>query len=605
MYFTLLVLAAILVALILDLASSDMVFGAALVVLLFGGIISVQEALAGFSNKGMITVGLLFIVSQAVQNTGVFQTIANRFLEFGRRTDRIAPLMLRIMAPVTILSAFLNNTPIVTIFTPVVRRWAVGRGLSPGKFLIPLSYAAIFGGVCTLIGTSTNLVVHGLALDMGLSGFGFFELARIGVPVALTGYLYLSVAGPRLLPGNRDMMEQVDSEPREYFMEMVVQPGGALSGKTIAGAQLRSLSGVYLTDIERNSRHIGPVAPEEMLQDGDRLLFVGQTDAVSSVAGIPGLVPVDQDQAGRHSRRLEDRLVEVVVSHTSPAIGRSIREFNFRSVYSASVIAVSRNGERVRGRLGDIHLQSGDTLVLLAQASFGKRWRDSQHFYLISNLDQLTPEAQGKGWLALLVVIVMIVAAALGEHLPPVRFGGGSSTGYHLDMFYAAAGAAFLLLMARVIRPAAARNSIRWDVLITIAAAFGVSKALFNSGLAQTIAHGLVNAMSPFGVLGALVAVYLATVLFTEIITNNAAAALMFPIAVATAQRAGSDPAAFLVAVAIAASASFATPIGYQTNLIVQGAGGYKFRDFVRIGLPLNILVGLVALTAIVLWYDV
>ncbi len=605
MYFTLIVLGAILAALLFDLASSDMVFGAALVILLFGGIISPDEALAGFSNKGMVTVGLLFIVSQAVQNTGVFQTIADRFLELGRsRNNRLTPLMLRIMAPVTLLSAFLNNTPIVTIFTPVVRRWAIGRGLSPGKFLIPLSYAAIFGGVCTLIGTSTNLVVHGLALDLGLQGFRFFELARIGVPVALAGYLYLSVVGQRLLPGNRDLMEQVDTEPREYFIEMTVQPRGPLTGKSIEAARLRSLTGVYLTDIERDSHHIGPVAPDEVLQDNDRLLFVGQTDAVSSVAAMPGLAPVDQEQLDRDSRRLANRLIEVVVSHTSPAIGRTIREFNFRSVYNASVIAVSRNGERVSGRLGDIRLQSGDTLVLLAQATFGKRWRDSQHFYLISRLDQLTPEAQGKGWLALTVVVAMIAAAALGEYLPPVGAGGGSG-GNRIDMFYAAAGAAFLLLAVRIIRPAAARNAIRWDVLITIAAAFGVSKALFNSGLAQMVAHGLVNAMSPFGVLGALIAVYLATTIFTEIITNNAAAALMFPIAIATAQRAGSEPAAFLVAVAVAASASFATPIGYQTNLIVQGAGGYKFRDFLRIGLPLNLLVGTVAVIAIVLWYGV
>ncbi|MDA3951633.1 MAG: SLC13 family permease [Spirochaeta sp.] len=603
MYVTLLVLAAILIALLFDLASSDMVFGAALVVLLFAGVISPDEALAGFANKGMITVGLLFIVSQAVQNTGVFQTIADRFLKGGRGTTRLAPLMLRIMAPVTLLSAFLNNTPIVTIFTPVVRRWAVGRGLAPGKFLIPLSYAAIFGGVSTLIGTSTNLVVHGLALDAGLAGFGFFELARIGVPITLIGYLYLTVVGPRLLPGNRDLMDRVDTNPREYFMEMSVEATSPLVGKTIHAAGLRNIAGIYLTDIERDASHIGPVGPDEVLHAGDRLLFVGKTDSVSSVVSVPGLAPVDQEQLATDSRTVANRLVEVVVSHTSPAIGRTIKEYNFRSVYNASVIAVSRNGARVEGRLGDVRLQAGDTLVLLAQASFGKRWRDSQHFYLISRLEQLTPEARGKGWLALTVVAAMVLLAAVGQHLPPL--GGAGGAGHRPDMFYAAAGAAFLLLLTRVIRPAAARNAIRWDVLITIAAAFGVSKALMNSGLAHAVANGLVGAMSPFGVIGALIAVYLATTVFTELITNNAAAALMFPIALATAERVGSSPMTFLVAVAVAASASFATPIGYQTNLIVQGAGGYRFSDFVRIGLPLNVLVGAVALTAIVLWYGV
>jgi di/tricarboxylate transporter len=508
------------------------------------------------------------------------------------------------MAPVSLLSAFLNNTPIVTIFTPVVRRWAVGRGLPPGKFLIPLSYAAIFGGVCTLIGTSTNLVVHGLALNAGLPGFRFFELALVGIPVAVAGYLYLTTIGHRLLPGNRDLMEQVDTAPREYFIEMVLEPGSSLAGKTIGAARLRNLPGVYLVDIERDSRHIGPVGPDEVLLAGDRLLFVGRTDSVSSVVSIPGLAPADQEQIVEDTRRVANRLIEVVVSHTSPAIGRTIREYNFRSVYNASVVAVSRNGERVSGRIGDVRLQAGDTLVLLAHSSFGKRWRDSQHFYLISSLDQLTPEAKGKGPLALGIVIAMIVAAALGDRLPALA-GGAAAGGYHIDMFYAAAGASFLMLIARIIRPAAARNAIRWDVLITIAAAFGVSTALTNSGLAYAIAGTLVDALSRVGAVGALIAVYVTTTFFTEIITNNAAAALMVPIALATADRSGSDPAAFLVAVAIAASASFATPIGYQTNLIVQGAGGYKFRDFLRVGLPLNVLVGAVAIGAILWWYGV
>jgi len=622
MYITLIVLIAILLALLFDLASSDMVFGAALVVLLFAGVIVPGEALAGFANKGMITVGLLFIVSQAVQNTGIFQTIADRFLGADtsagtsaeisdepvgpaqKRQGRPAPLILRMMAPVSLLSAFLNNTPIVTIFTPVVRRWAVGRGLPPGKFLIPLSYASIFGGVCTLIGTSTNLVVHGLALNAGLSGFGFFELSLVGVPVAIAGYLYLTTIGHRLLPGNRDLMERVDTAPREYFIEMVLERGSGLAGKTIGAARLRNLPGVYLVDIERDARQIGPVGPDEVLLEGDRLLFVGRTDSVSSVVSVPGLAPVEQEQIDEDTRRVANRLIEVVVSHTSPAIGRTIRDYNFRSVYNASVVAVSRNGERVTGRIGDVRLQAGDTLVLLATSSFGKRWRDSQHFYLISSLDQLTPEAKGKGPLALGIVIVMIVAAALGGRLPPLA-GGAAAGGYHIDMFYAAAGAAFLMLIARIIRPAAARNAIRWDVLITIAAAFGVSTALTNSGLADAIAGTLVGALSDVGVVGALIAVYVTTTFFTEIITNNAAAALMVPIALATADRSGTDPAAFLVAVAIAASASFATPIGYQTNLIVQGAGGYTFRDFLRVGLPLNLLVGAVAVIAIVWWYGV
>jgi di/tricarboxylate transporter len=598
MWLTALVLLGILVLLAIDATGPDAIFGAALIVLLFGGVISPREALAGFSNQGMVTVGLLFIVSQAVQNTGVFTGIAE-WLFAGTRGARHTPrrgLLLRLMAPVTVLSAVLNNTPIVTIFTPVVKRWAEALGVAPSRLLIPLSYAAILGGTWTLIGTSTNLVVHGLALDRGLAGFAFFELAKVGVPVAIVGYAYLALVGRRLLPDRRDTLAELETDPKQYVVELRVATSSPIAGKTIGEASLRNLPGVYLTDIERDGEHIGPVTPADRIHAGDRLIFAGKTDGLSDVIAIPGLDPVDQETFAADQRRFRSHLVEAVVSSSSPAAGRTIREYNFRSAYGAAVVALHRNGERIDGRLGDVRLQPGDTLVLLTHPDFRRRWRASRDFYLVSNLDRVQPEARRKGPAAVAIVSLMVVAAALGPVLPAI---GGNRIG----MFYAAAGAAVALVLLGTIAVGEARRALRVDILITIAAAFGVSTAILNSGLADLVAGGIVGAMLPFGAVGALAAVYAATSLFTELITNNAAAALMFPIALATADRVEVAPLPFLVAVAMAASASFATPIGYQTNLIVQGAGGYRFRDFLRVGLPLNVLALVTGVAAIALWY--
>ena len=602
MYFTIGVVALIILILVLDIAPSDVVFVGALILLLFGGIISPAEALSGFSNKGMITVGLLFVVSRGVENTGIFQRVAELFLgsrngKDGKKRSK-ALLMIKMMTPVTFLSAFLNNTPIVTIFTPVVKRWSISQKLSPGKFLIPLSYAAIFGGVCTLIGTSTNLVIHGLMLQNGFEGFGFFELAKAGIPIAVAGFMFLAVFGQKILPDRRDTLTELGESPKEYFMEMIVPEGSSLKGKTIEQARLRNLQGVYLTDIERGDLHLGPVRPDRRLEVGDRLFFAGRTDAVADVLALPGLMPVDRETLDMDSRDVRQNLVEVVVSANAPVVGTTIKECSFRSLYDAAVVAVSRNGSRVNSRLGDVELRPGDTMILLTKVDFVKRHRFSRDFYLVSDLDRICPEAQRRGFFALCVVIAMVFLAALGDYLPKI---GGNS----IDMFYAAAGAAFILILGRTVGAKQAREAIRWDVLITIGAAFGVSKALINSGAAQVISQGIVSAMSPLGVIGSLAAVYLATSVFTEIITNNAAAALMFPIAMATAANAGSPAVPFFMAVAMGASASFATPIGYQTNLIVQGAGGYRFKDFLKVGIPMNLISLLTGVTAIALWYQV
>ncbi len=595
MIYTLSIVTVVFVLLARDRAPADLLFPGALVLLLFGGIISPAEALAGFANRGMMTVAILFVVSDAVQQTGLVQTLADRFLKGGVGASGVGKRrMLRILAPAAALSPFLNNTPIVAIFTPIIKKWCGANDEAPSRYLIPLSYATILGGTLTLIGTSTTLVVHGLMQQAGFDGLRFFEIARVGGPMLVVGLLYILIFGPRLLPDRRDTLRGLESEPKRYLIEMRVGEACPLIGKSVREANLRNLQGVYLTDIERDGEHIGPISGTERIQAADRLVFAGLTTSVVDLGNIPGLFPVDQETFTRDAGRLHDHLVEVVVSNSSPAVGKTVKEYNFRSMYDAAVVAIHRNGEQIPSRLGDVELRSGDTLVLLTREDFTGRWRNSRDFYLVSKLDTVRVENKRLGLATLAVVVAMVAAASLGGLLPPIGPGG-----QHIDMFYAAAGAAFLLVAIGAVTPSSAKRSLQLDVLITIACAFGVSQALINSGAAAVIARALIASLAPFGPLGGLAAVYIATAVFTAVITNNAAAALMFPIAYATATELGAAPVPFFIAVAVAASASFATPIGYQTNLIVQGAGGYRFRDFVRIGLPLNILMLLVALFTI------
>lgn len=595
-YITLGVIALMTAGLALEIAGADFLLFAALSALIFTGIISPGEALAGFSNQGMLTVAVLFVISRAVQNTGALNNIARFFLS-NKSEKGVSRLMLKMMLPVTFLSAFLNNTPIVVIFTQMVKKWAERLHLSPSKFLIPLSYAAIFGGVCTLIGTSTNLVVHGLMLENGMAGISMFELARIGVPCALIGWLYMAFIGKKLLPERKHLLEVVGANRKEYVVEMNVQKGCEFAGKTIKEAGLRNLKGLFLLEIERNGESIGPVSSEEKVHKGDRLMFVGITSAIVELQEISGLVPVARELFEKDFAAMQPHLIEAVVSSSSPVLGKTVKECKFRLHYGAGVIAVHRNGERIRSKIGSIRLKTGDTLLLLAGKEFLDNWKNSQDFYLISDVKSVKPRSKRKSYIAMTIVGLMVLVATIGRYLPEIG-------GQRIGMLHAVLAAAILMVLTRCVRFSEARQSLRLDILIIIACAFGISKALQNSGAAGAIAGFMINTVKSLGPIGVLAGIYLITTVFTEIITNNAAAALIFPIAFSAASQLGVSPRPLFIAIAIAASASFATPIGYQTNLIVQGAGGYKFSDYFKVGLPLNILFFIASMIIIPLFWS-
>jgi di/tricarboxylate transporter len=577
-WLTLAILGLMIIGLLQERLTPDTLVFGALVLLMLTGVLEPAEALGGFASSTVFTVLALFIVAGAMQRTGALDGVSRRL--FGA-VQSLRSALLRLMGTATVASAFLNNTPIVAVLLPMVLAWAKRLRISPSKLLIPLSYAAVVGGVCTLIGTSTNLVVNGLMEGRGMPGIGMFELSWIGVPCAVVTAAVVILMAPRLLPERVSVMEQIGDDERRYLVELELRDPSPLIGQSVEGAGLRHLPGLFLVRIERSTGAISPVGPGERLQLGDRLTFAGVVDTIVDLKKFRGLVPAAQDQSAREDQQWS--MHEAVVAEGSPLVGQNIRDAGFRGRYSAAVLAVHRHGERVESKIGDIVLRPGDVLLIEAPPAFARSFRNSTDFYLVSEVeDSAPPLHQRSGWASIILASVVLLAA----------------TGL-VPIVLAALGGAGAAVALRCISPGDAHRTINLSVLGVIGASLGLAKALEKRGVAAAVADLLVEAGQGLGPLGVLAAVYLATMLLTELISNNAAAALIFPVGIAAAIQLDVDPRPFSIAVAVAASLSLATPLGYQTNLMVYGPGGYRFGDFLRLGAPLQLILACVALTLI------
>jgi di/tricarboxylate transporter len=575
---------ATLLALLFGQRAPDMAMIGGVIVLLAAGVLAPDEAFKGMANEGMLTVAALFVVAAAVERTGALASLVDRALG---RPQSLSSAQFRTMVAPAALSAFMNNTPVVALMVPAIRDWAKKHRLSVSKLLMPMNAAVILGGLCTLIGTSTNVVVSGLVAAKTGRTLGMFEITWLGVPLLIVGLAYLLVASKSryLLKDRRPAMSQSD-DPRQYSLEMLVEPGSPLVGRTIEEAGLRGLEGLFLMEIDRAGHVMAAVAPTERLEAGDRLVFVGVVDSVVELQKIRGLRPATDQVFQLDGPRSERVLVEAVVSNTCPLVGQTIREGRFRSTYDAVVIAVARNGERLQMKIGDIALEPGDTLLLEASPTFLDRQRSSRHFYLVSEVSGSTPPRHDRAWIACTVLAAMVLAATF-ELVPIVA---------------AAFVAAAAVLVTGCISSNEARRSIEWESLLLIAASFGLAKAMEKTGLDESIARSTIAAAGD-GPHAVLAAIYFVTMLFTELMSNNAAAVLLFPIAWQTAADLGVSPMPFVMAVTVAASCGFATPMGYQTNLMIYGPGGYKFSDYLRFGGPLNLLVmAITVLLAPLIW---
>jgi di/tricarboxylate transporter len=572
-WLTLAVLLGVVYVLARDLLGPAVAIVGAVVVLLVTGVITPAEAFQGFSNPAPITVAALYVLARAVEKTGALQPVVNAVL--GEKGHTRLPLA-RLVFPTAAASAFLNNTPIVAMLVPQVTEWAHRRGQSPSRYLMPLSFAAILGGMVTLIGTSTNLVVSGLLEASGHEPLAMFELTRYALPIALIGLVIIVLLAPRVLPDRRPARRQIQEDVREFVVTMRVQEGGPLVGRAVEEAGLRHLQGVFLAELERGGEAIAPVGPGTVLRGGDVLVFVGRADTVVDLQAIKGLASTEEQHlldfaSPRHT------FFEVVVGAASPLVGKTLRATDFRSRYQAAVVAIHRAGERVREKLGTVPLRVGDTLLLVSDSGFKDRWRDRTDFLLVSRLGGSPPAATRKAGIVALVGAAIVVGAGLG--LQPIL---------HLSLLGALA-----LVGLKVLTPGEAKSAVDLEVVLVIAAAFGLAAALDASGLAATIAGLLADGLGDFGASGVLLGLVLVTIALKAVVTNNAAAALMFPIALSTAETFGYDVRSVAIGVALAASASFLTPISYQTNLMVYGPGGYRFGDYFRLG------VGLVAVVVV------
>jgi len=576
-------------------APPDFVLMGATVLTGLVGIITPEDVFSGFVNEGVLTIAALFVVASAMRETGALDSFGTRLLG-SARTD--TQLLSRLAIPVAGISAFLNNTPVLAMLLPLVDSFCRKFQVSPSRVLLPLSYVCILGGTCTLIGTSTNLVINGMIVEEGdrlarvsvdnaaFRPLGIFEMAPVGIPMLVVGLIYLVVVGRHLLPDRKDLLEQLGASSREYLINMRVEPECRLVGQAVEEAGLRHLPGLFLVEIVHGNVATAPVRPDEIIRSGDVLTFTGVVSNIVDLERIPGLVPVsDEGYEQAAIARRSTQLTEAVISNTSPLIGRTIRDAQFRTRYNAAVMAVHRGATRLTGRVGDIVLRNGDTLLLQTSHDFSRAHRNNADFFLVSGVEESRPVRHEKTILSTVLVVLLVALMATQVISTPM----------------AAFTVAGLMVITRCISSGQARRSVDWRTLITLAAALGLGRAMTESGAAKTIAIVLVDGSVVFGSLAVLGVVYVLTALLSEMITNKAAAVLMFPIAIAAATQIGPDvnTRTFAMAVMFAAATSLVTPLGFQTNLMVYGPGGYKYTDYIKVGLPLSVLLFAVAMIAI------
>lgn len=550
-------------------------------------ILTPKEILSGFANQHVAVIIMLLLLGDVLRKTGALEIVFDKIFNSAKSNRGFLGRMTTI---VSFFSAFVNNTPIVAVMMPYIYNWCRRNNFNPSRFLIPLSYASILGGCATLIGTSTNLIVNGLVADQEIipnfQEFQIFDFAWVGVPMIIIGTLYLIIFSPKLLPDTPDATTDYSSSPREYIVAAQVKKGSKLCGKSIKQAGLRSLKGLYLVEIIRDSQKFPAVSPDVILQAGDILNFAGDTDTVAEL--INSRMGLSVPEVGMlYKKRKRTEIVEIVISQNSTLINKTVKESNFRSKYDAAIISVYRNGERITGKLGNVLLKAGDVLLLYTGEDFYSRTLDSQEFYFISKVRDFVKVENYKIIIMMAGLFTAIMLSAF--HVIPLFMG------------------LIILLMASLImnltNPKELPKSIDYNLGLLIVLALALGVAMEKTGTAELIANSFIDLFKPFGTIGLLTGIYIITAVMAAYITNKAAVAIIFPISLTMSVNLGLPPTPFILVVAYAAAANFITPIGYQTNLMVYGPGKYSFNDFMKIGLPLTILYMIVTISVLSIIY--
>jgi di/tricarboxylate transporter len=555
----------LLVALYSGKLRAEAAFFISITLLTVSGILSPAEALSGFANEQLAVIMLLLVISDVIRKTDVINLVFNRLF---KGTKSVGGFIARMIAFVAPTSAFFNNTPLVAMMMPYVYSWSKRNNTSPSKLLIPLSYAAILGGCMTLVGTSTNLVVNGMAVDAGFDSLNIFDFAWVGFPMIIVGGLYLTFFADKILPSHKDAMDELKEGWREYFVETVIKADSPLIGKTVLEAGLRSLSGNFLVEIVRSSTVITPVSPDQVLRARDKLIFTGETSTIPELVKPELGLSLPQESS---SSELSN-VVEVVVSHNSWLIGRRVKNTHFRGKYDAAIVAIHRNGAKISGKIGSVVLQPGDVLLLFAGKDFEHRATGNE-FYIISKKENTRVDAKK----ALLVIAGVLLSVVVSANTP-------------LSLFACLLIVLALSFFTRILTGTDIKRGLNLNLMLVMAFGLALGKAMSNSGAAEYIAMNILKVVEPFGAVALLGMIFLVTNLLASYMTNLAAVAIIFPISVGIAQSMNLPLEPFIMIVAFGGAANFITPIGYQTNLMVYGSGGYSFNDFMKIGLPLTLL---------------
>ncbi len=563
---TLAIMAMLLLSLVLSGWSPGLLFVSAISVCYLLGLIELDSVLVNFTNPSLITLVLLVLLSTAIEKTWLVRWLSNGI---ARHSLSVSTLKLGLSS--AFLSSFTNNTAVVATLISAIKNNAK---YSPSKLLLPLSYTAILGGTLTLIGTSTNLIVDGFMQSSGLPGLRFFEFTLVGLGALATGMVVILLT-LHYLPDNRDTR----GKAVPFYLEAQVVHGSSMSGKTVEENGLRDLKSIFLAEIVRKGKRIVPVSPKQRLYDGDELLFVGDIAQVNLLSQFRGL-----RLAGRKEQQSSlNHLVEVVISQSSDITGKTLKQCNFRQKYDAVVIAIRRGHERLQGGLGSVVLKPGDSLILAPGDNFHQHESLRRDFVFISGLDVQQFLSKSNSVLVLGGLASVLLLSGL-DVIPLVKGLVALLAGF---------------LVVGIVRLKELKRKFPLELFALVGSAIGLAQLMTSSGVAASMSSFLLTSLNGFGVIGAFICIYLLTLLLTELITNNAAAALTFPIAFSLATELGVNYQPFIMAVVFGASASFISPYGYQTNLMVFSAGNYKLADFLRVGMPLSVTYSITVLLLI------
>jgi di/tricarboxylate transporter len=589
-FLTLSVLVIALIAFVAEWFPVDLTALFVAIALIVLGLVTPEEGVAGFGNTATITVMAMFILSAGISRTGVILVVRDWLVKWGGKNANQQILILGlIVGPIT---AFINNTAVVAVFLPIVEDWCKKQGISPSKLLIPLSYVTVLGGMITLIGTSTNILASSVSKEQGYGEFSLFQFTPVGIITFIVGLAYLALFAPKLLPDRKSSSGDLEGYGlKDYVSEVVIAPRSVLIGQTLRSSEIQRKFDIDILELIRDGSHFPPPVADKKLLAGDILLVRGGRQELLNIRDEKGLDIVPDVQFGKPEldaelNSSEDEVAEVLILSNSRLVGATIKDLRFRQRYNATVLAIRRGEELLRERLGKTPLKFGDLLLVQGPKESFKGLQTSRELLVMEprDVENLRPD---KAWIAIAIILGVIVVSAFNW----------------MPILVSALVGVALMVVTGCLKPGEIYGAVRWDIIFLLAGLLPLGTAMDKSGATKWLAAQLSSVGGHLSGFWVLVFFYIATTLLTEILSNNAAVLLMIPVAAKVATTLGLNPLAFIYAVTFAASNSYLTPIGYQTNTMVYGPGGYKFLDFTRVGAPLNLILTILTPLLIVWFY--